>query len=90
MHAIKLAQLKARGLVRAGTEGKAIVARFAGAPQWNVRVKVMPNVRAYHIRMNVIENVEKGSTVYTDSLRSYRNLPVDGFIHDFVTTPSST
>jgi len=36
------------------------------------------------VRTNVSENVEKGSTVYSDSLRSYQNLPVDGFVHDFV------
>lgn len=84
MHAFKLAQLKARGLVRAGTEGKAIVAGVLERHTGKARVKVMPNTRAYHIRRNVIENVERGSTVYTDSLRSYRNLPVDGFVHDFV------
>jgi transposase-like protein len=84
MHAYKLKQLKIRGLVRAGTEGKAIVAGLLERHSGKARVKVMPNVRAFHIRRNVIDNVEKGSTVYTDSLRSYRNLPVDGFIHDFV------
>jgi transposase-like protein len=84
MHAYKLTQLKARGLVRAGTEGKAIIAGLLERHSGKARVKVMPNVRAYHIRTNVIEKVEKGSTVYTDSLRSYRNLPVDGFVHDFV------
>jgi transposase-like protein len=84
MHAFKLAQLKARGLVRAGTEGKAIVAGLLERHSGYARVKVMPNVRAYHMRLNVIDNVEKGSTVYSDALRSYRNLPVDGFLHDFV------
>jgi len=28
--------------------------------------------------------VEKGSTVYSDSLRSYRNLPVDDYVHEFI------
>ncbi|MGA7234290.1 MAG: IS1595 family transposase [Bryobacteraceae bacterium] len=84
MHAYKLEQLKMRGLVRAGTEGKAIVMGLVERETGEARTKVLPNVRAYHVRTNVIENVEKGSTVYSDSLRSYRNLPVDGFIHDFV------
>lgn len=89
MHAFKLAQLKARGLVRAGTEGKTIIAGLLerhteGRRTSKARVKVMPNVRAYHIRTNVVDNVEKGSSVFTDSLRSYRNLPVDGFVHEFV------
>jgi transposase-like protein len=84
MHAYKLAQLKARGLVRAGVEGKAIIAGLLERHSGHVPAKVMPNVRMFHIRTNIIDNVEKGSTVYTDSLRSYRNLPVDGFTHDFI------
>jgi len=84
MHAYKLEQLKMRGHVRAGTDGKAIVMGMLERETGTARTKVMPNVRAYHIRTSVIENVEKGATVYTDSLRSYRNLPVDGFIHNFV------
>jgi transposase-like protein len=28
--------------------------------------------------------VEKGSTAYSDSLRSYRNLPIDGYEHEFI------
>jgi transposase-like protein len=89
MHAFKLAQLKARGLVRAGTEGKTIVAGLLkrnseSTRASRARVKVMPNVRGFHIRRNVIDNVEKGASVFTDSLRSYRNLPLDGFVHEFV------
>lgn len=84
MHLDKKTRLKMEGHVRAGTDGKAIVMGLLERHGGKARVKVMPNVRAYHVRTNVIENVEKGSTVYTDSLRSYRNLPVDGFIHDFV------
>jgi transposase-like protein len=84
MHAYKLEQLKMRGLVRAGTDGKAIVMGMLERETGKAKTKVIPNTRAFHIRSNVIENIEKGSTVYTDSLRSYRNLPVDGFEHDFV------
>jgi transposase-like protein len=84
MHAYKLDQLKMRSAVRAGTDGKAVIAGLLDRETGEARTEVMPNVRAYHIRTNVIENVEKGSTVYTDSLRSYRNLPVDGFVHDFL------
>jgi transposase-like protein len=83
MHLDKLTRLKMEGHVRAGTDGKAIVMGLLER-KGKAKVKVLPNVRAFHIRTNVIENVEKGSTVYSDSLRSYRNLPVDGFIHDFV------
>jgi transposase-like protein len=84
MHLDKLTRLKMQGHVRAGTDGKAIVMGLLERNSGKARTKVLPNVRAFHIRTSVIEHVEKGSTVYTDSLRSYRNLPVDGFIHDFV------
>lgn len=82
MHLDKLARLK-MGKVRAGMEGKAIVMGLLER-HGEARIKVMPNVRAYHVRTNVIENVERGSKVYTDALRSYRNLPVDGFEHEFI------
>jgi len=36
------------------------------------------------MRTNIIANVEKGSTIYSDALRSYRNVGVDGFIHEFI------
>jgi transposase-like protein len=83
MHLDKLTRLKMKGHVRAGTEGKAIVMGLLER-HGKAKTKVLPNVRSYHIRSTVIQHVEKGSTVYTDSLRSYRNLPVDGFAHDFV------
>ena len=84
MHPYKLEQLKMRGLVRAGTEGKAIVMGILERETGTARTQVIPNVRQFTIRNEVIDNVEKGATVYTDSLRSYRNLPADGFVHDFV------
>ena len=67
-----------------GYEGKAVVMGLLDRETKKARVKVLENNRAFHIRTNVIENVAKGSAVYSDSLRSYRNLPVDGFFHDFV------
>jgi len=84
MPAYKLEQLKLRGHVRAGTDGKAIVMGMLERETGMARPQVIPNVREFTIRTQVINNVEKGATVYTDSLRSYRNLPVDGFVHDFV------
>ncbi|HTR35192.1 MAG TPA: IS1595 family transposase [Bryobacteraceae bacterium] len=66
-----------------GFESKAIVMGLLER-HGEARVKVIPRSRAYYVRSNVVENVEKGATVYTDSLRSYRNLPVDGFVHEFI------
>jgi transposase-like protein len=79
-------QTRARmGKVRVGrTEGKTVVMGLLDRNTREARVKVSPNNRAFHIRTNVIENVEKGATVYSDSLRSYRNLPVDGYVHEFI------
>jgi len=48
------------------------------------RVKVLPNTRAFHVRMNLIRNVEEGTTVHSDALKSYARIPEDGFIHEFV------
>jgi transposase-like protein len=71
-----------------GFEGKVAVMglleRHGNSTGSRARVKVLPNTRAYHIRTNVIDNVERGANVYTDSLHSYRNLPVDGFVHEFI------
>jgi transposase-like protein len=66
-----------------GFEGKMVVMGLLER-HGEARVKVLQNTRAFHVRTNVIENVEKGSIVYSDSLRSYRNLPVDGFVHEFI------
>ncbi len=67
-----------------GFEGKAVVMGLLERETGKALVKTLPNTRAFHVRSNVIANVKKGSTVYSDSLRSYRNLPVDGFVHQFV------
>jgi len=83
MHLDKLTRLKMEGHVRAGTDGKAIVMGLLER-QGKAKMKVLPNTRQFHVRNTVKENVEKGSTVYSDALKSYANLPVDGFIHDFV------
>jgi transposase-like protein len=83
MHKWKQAEMRT-GLKRmGGFKGKAIVMGLLER-HGKAQTKVLPNTRAFHVRTNVIANVEKGSTVYSDSLRSYRNLPVDGFVHEFI------
>lgn len=61
-------ELKATGRNR-GMQGKPIVTELLDREKREARVKVMPNVRAYHIRTNINENVVKGSTIYSDLLR---------------------
>ena len=85
MHKNKLAKLKAEGrTLKAGGAGKAIVMGLLDRHSRQARVKVTPHARAYQVRTNIIDNVEKGSKIYSDALRSYRNLPVDGFEHEFI------
>jgi transposase-like protein len=84
MHLDKQTRMRMGKKRTGGFEGKAVVMGLLERHGGKARVKVLPNTRAYHVRTNVIENVEKGSKVYSDSLRSYRNLPVDGYEHDFV------
>jgi transposase-like protein len=47
-------------------------------------VKVLRTVRKHDVRDEVKRHVEAGSTVYTDALKSYRGLKLDGFVHDFI------
>ncbi|MGA1993767.1 MAG: IS1595 family transposase [Bryobacteraceae bacterium] len=86
MHLDKVARIKMSGAnLRRGCEGgKAIVMGLLERETKQARAKVLPNVRGYYVRGNVMDNVERGSRVYTDSLMSYRNLPSNGFVHDFV------
>ncbi len=84
MSKARQAKLKADGRSRRGLIGKAIVSGLLDCHTKEARVKVMPNVRAFHLRTNIIENVERGSKIYSDALRSYRNVGADGFFHEFI------
>jgi len=48
-----------------------------------VRTMTVPNTRQQALQQNVREHVEHGSTLYTDSLRSYRGLK-DEYQHAFI------
>jgi transposase-like protein len=84
MHLDKLTRFRMGKKRIGGTEGKVAVMGLLERNTKEARVKVIPNTRAFHVRSNIIEHVEKGSTVYSDALRSYRNVPVDGFTHEFI------
>lgn len=47
----------------------------------DVKARVVPSVRKWALLPDLVKNVERGSTVYTDELRSYQNLPKYGFVH---------
>jgi hypothetical protein len=84
IHAHRQAKLRVLGPSRGGVYGKAIVGGLLDRNTKKARVKVMGDVRQFGIRTNVIDNVEKGPTIYSDALKSYRNLGVDGFVHEFI------
>src|SRR6266853_1459648 len=82
MHLDKQTRMRMGKKRTGGVEGKAVVMGLLERHGGKARVKVLPNTRAFHVRTNVIDNVQKGSLIYSDSLRSYRNLPVDGYVHE--------
>jgi transposase-like protein len=49
-----------------------------------IRAKVVPNAKTVSLRPIVLENVERGSTISTDELRSYGLLTNDGYRHGTV------
>lgn len=50
----------------------------------DVMTKVIPNTKGKTILPLVYENVEQGTTISTDEMRSYKNLPRLGYKHGFV------
>jgi transposase-like protein len=49
-----------------------------------VRAKVVPNVKRETLQNAILEQIEKGSTVYTDRATGYDNLAAQQYIHETV------
>jgi transposase-like protein len=49
-----------------------------------VRTQVIPNVRRDVLLDAILKNVERGSTIYSDNLTSYKGLPAEQFVHETV------
>jgi transposase-like protein len=49
-----------------------------------VRAKVVPNVKRETLQNEILDNLTKGATVYTDSASAYDRLPAQQFIHETV------
>jgi transposase-like protein len=62
-----------------GFQGKTVVMGLLER-HGEARVKVLPNTRKHHLRGHIFDNVAKGTTIYTDALKSYEHL---GDFHDF-------
>ncbi len=51
---------------------------------WDIMMKVVQNVRKRTLQPIIKQNVEKGSAVHTDELKSYNGLSKDGYGHETV------
>ncbi|HEY1902118.1 MAG TPA: IS1595 family transposase [Terracidiphilus sp.] len=49
-----------------------------------VRAQIIPNVKREVLLNAIIENIEKGSTIYSDGLKTYKSLEALEFVHDSV------
>jgi transposase-like protein len=50
-----------------------------------VRMAIIPNTRKHHLRGTIDQNVTPGTTVYSDSLPSYKNLHADDtYVHQVI------
>ena len=68
-----------------GALGKTIVAGAVdihGRSANRIRLRVIPNITQNTLLAFVQENVEEGSTVKTDELKSYKPLEQAGYVHD--------
>jgi transposase-like protein len=79
-------QRKAKAAVApiGGTSGKAIVMGMRDRETRRVRAKVIPNVKRVTLQAEILENIEKKSTVYTDAAFGYYELAHKDFVHDTV------
>ena len=84
MHLDKRTRRLAEGTLGRGGYGKAIVFGLLDRNTKKARVKVVNTPKKGELRGEIGKHVETGSQVYTDALKSYRGLPLDGFIHDFI------
>ncbi|MEO5923580.1 MAG: IS1595 family transposase [Bryobacteraceae bacterium] len=84
MHLDKKTRLRMGKKRTGGFEGKAVVMGLLERHSKKVRIKMLPNTRTQHIHGHIKENVEVGSTIYSDSLASYRKITNEGFAHDFI------
>jgi len=78
MHLDKQTRMRMGKKRTGGFQGKTVVMGLLERNTKKARVKVLPNTRQFHIRTNIIGNVEKCSMIYSDALKSYENVDVDG------------
>jgi transposase-like protein len=64
--------------------GKTAVMGMLDRESRQIRAKVMPNVKRETLQNEILNQIEKGSKVYTDSATSYYSLPAQQYIHETV------
>lgn len=81
MHAAKR---RARLTAMNGDFGKTIVMGMLDRELRQVRAKVIPNVKRETLQNEILNQVSKGSTVYTDSATGYDRLAAKEYVHETV------
>ena len=69
---------------RGGSFGKAVVMGMLERDSRQVRAKVVPNVKRETLQNEILNQIEKGSTVYTDGYTGYDHLAAQDYIHETV------
>ena len=64
-----------------GNDGKTIVMGMLERGSRKVRAQVVPNVQRETLQTAILNEIEKGSTVYTDGYPSYDRLASQDYIH---------
>ncbi len=67
-----------------GDSGKVPVMGLLDRESRQVRAKVIPNVKREVLQSEILRQVEKGSTVYTDSWTGYDKLAAQEYVHETV------
>jgi transposase-like protein len=83
MHRSKVRE-KYKGIPVQGASTKAIVMGMRDRETRQVRAKLVPNVKRETLQNEILSNIQKQSTVYTDQHPGYCNLDRKEFVHDIV------
>ncbi len=67
-----------------GDSGKAIVMGMLDRELRQVRAKVIPNAKRDTLQAAILNEIEKGSTVYTDQWTGYDRLAAQEYVHETV------
>lgn len=86
MHAAKRKRLgisQSRSMV-GKTAVMGLLERHGNAGHSTVRLEVIKNRKRHQLESSISENVELGSAIYTDALRSYDRMGERGYVHNVI------